>query len=182
MQTDSCKPIYIYIYIYQQRPTTPCALDVCRYAGGPAVTLHRYTGDESRATATADANKYNVWYLSTHLGPADLSRFMLSVSGTVGLRSAIPPQLGNEHSCGGVEATVREYGRHRWLVIINHNEYPAQVQIPASRQTDANGRDFTWHEAVDLLTGCTIASEVEGGTCATIALAPQGVVVLQQCS
>lgn len=161
------------------------ALDVCRYAGGPAVTLHRYLGDESRENGTADANKHNVWYISTHLGSADLSRFMFSVSGTVGLRSAIPPQPRNEQSCDGVEEMVREYGLHRWLIIINHNEYPTQVQIPASRQTlraDANGRDFTWYEAVDLLTGCTIASDVEGGTCATLALASQGVVVLHKSS
>ena len=75
--------------------------DQSRYAGQPAVTLHRYLEQAVEAAETVEAAEAaendpadggrHVWYISTHLGAADLSRFMLSVCATVGAASPLPP-------------------------------------------------------------------------------------------
>lgn len=89
---------------------------------------------------------------------------------------------------------VREYGSQRWLVLINHNEDPATIQLPAAK---GGGGEFSWAGAVDLLTGYVIqadpcgeagdagaGADASGGGgqqgFASIALAAQGVVVLHQ--
>jgi hypothetical protein len=211
--------------------------DQSRYAGQPAVTIHRHEAESGGYT----------WYVSTHFAAADLGRFMLAVCGTVGaragpqvlasragpmsleymilednygaslrrihgprartqigVRSPLPPQL-NHWPGGGVEATVREHGQHRWLVLINHNGFAATIRLPAHpRHEDGGGgggdRGMSWEGAVDLLSGYVVevdapdgggggakkggggpaVCEQQGSMFVTITLVAQGVLVLHK--
>ena len=85
--------------------------------GGPALTR--------RGTA---------WYLSTCLAPDDLERLLGRICDAAGVPAA--SQTPNGRAPSGVEVvrrvTVEASGGNSYLFIINHNDRPATVPLPAS--------------------------------------------------
>src|SRR3972149_4059780 len=81
------------------------------FAGGPAVTRHRFGKGVS-------------YYLGTALAQAGLAWFFDHVCEQAKMQNAHPVPRG-------VEVTRRSDGAHTWLFVLNHSDEEVQIDLPA---------------------------------------------------
>jgi beta-galactosidase len=97
-----------------------------------AETLATYTGDffAGRPAVTRHTHgRGHAYYLGTRLDPAGLDHLLDRITRAAGIQPvlATPP---------GVEATLRESGRDRFLFLLNHTDRPVTLRLGSLHGTD----------------------------------------------
>lgn len=99
-----------------------------------AEVVARFKGPACEASPAVTVNSFGkgrAWYVATHAGNDFLNDFLSHLSSSIGLKPAA-------RTDDGVESVLRKSLTDEFLFILNHNEEPAQANLP----------EGDWHDLV----------------------------------